>query len=158
MGLHPLTQHPADPQGSRLVDVALLHLTPGQLEALPAAGTSGAPLHVAAPSASTAPPLADGGLGSAASARGVPQFEGRGVRVAIEADGPSHYAASGNTRHALGATLARNWHLGRLGWRVVCVHHSDWGALGGDSAAQQALLRAALADALRGPGATEGNA
>jgi hypothetical protein len=86
------------------------------------------------------------------------------LRVAIEADGPSHIAR--NKRRPgggggaatgpgggppagtvqLGATLMKARHLRALGWRVVNVTFEEWDALG-SAAAREAFLRARIAAA-----------
>ena len=49
---------------------------------------------------------------------------GQPVDVAIEVDGPSHFAV--NSNHALGRTRARNALLRCRGWRVVQVPFFEW--------------------------------
>lgn len=61
-----------------------------------------------------------------------------GLRIAIEADGPSHFSRTTppSTRSSspsglsvlrqLGATAMKRRHLQRLGWTVVNVPYSDW--------------------------------
>jgi len=84
------------------------------------------------------------------------------MRVAIEADGPSHIART-KRRVAvkgpdgaavqrectvqLGATLMKARHLRRLGWRVVNVTFTEWDALG-SAAEKEAYLRRRIAAAL----------
>eukprot|EP00666_Eupelagonemidae_sp_cell4sb_P013749 gene13749-biopygen23710 len=46
------------------------------------------------------------------------------VAVAIEVDGPSHYAAGSEV--PLGATLLRRRLLEARGWRVVPIPYFDW--------------------------------
>jgi hypothetical protein len=57
--------------------------------------------------------------------------------LAIEVDGPSHYAAN-DPSAPLGATVARNWLLRRLGWRVAVV--SEWPCDDDDGDARQAAV------------------
>ena len=57
------------------------------------------------------------------------------LRVAIEADGPSHM--SRNTvgkrgRVQLGATAMKRRHLQALGWAVANISYEDWDALPGE--------------------------
>lgn len=47
-----------------------------------------------------------------------------GMRLAIEADGPTHFAI--NTRRPLGATLLKRRLLSQLGWTVVDVPFFEW--------------------------------
>jgi hypothetical protein len=55
---------------------------------------------------------------------------GRGPRVALEVDGPTHFLAGGApgsaARAPRGATLLRNALLARLGWRLVVLPFSAW--------------------------------
>jgi hypothetical protein len=71
-------------------------------------------------------------------------FVGEGVRVAVEADGPSHYTR--NEPHTeLGKTVLRLQLLQAAGWRVVSVPWFEWRAVGaGDGVA---YLRGKLAAA-----------
>lgn len=93
------------------------------------------------------------------------------LRIAIEADGPSHIAR--NKRHAapaagaapappgagagagatvqLGATLMKARHLRAMGWRVVNVTFEEWDALG-SAAAREAFLRRRIDEALAAGG------
>jgi very-short-patch-repair endonuclease len=51
------------------------------------------------------------------------------MRVAIEADGPSHFSRTAGPSGSLlqlGATAMKHRHLQRLGWTVVNVPYSDW--------------------------------
>eukprot|EP00884_Botryococcus_braunii_P007811 jgi/Botrbrau1/17030/Bobra.49_2s0086.1 len=68
---------------------------------------------------------------------------GRGdQRLAVEVDGPSHYAR--NKSCLLGKSEMKDRHLGLLaGWKVVRVPHHDWEAVQG-SVAQRAYLRERL--------------
>jgi hypothetical protein len=91
------------------------------------------------------------------------------LRVAIEADGPSHVSrnkvargggGSGNGSKAataarmkavpLGATRMKARHLTALGWRVVNVDWGEWEALG-SAPARAAFLRARIDAALKQP-------
>eukprot|EP00887_Chlorella_sp_A99_P000497 scaffold17.g497.t1 len=45
-------------------------------------------------------------------------------RIAIEADGPVHYAS--NSRHLLGSTALKRRLLARLGWAIVDVPFMEW--------------------------------
>ena len=80
-------------------------------------------------------------------------------RVAIEVDGPSHFALSGDGagRRPVGKTVIKRRQLAALGWRLVSVTAADWDPLaaprdgssreaGGDSDEQGGLLRRALAE------------
>jgi hypothetical protein len=66
-----------------------------------------------------------------------------GQRVALEADGPSHFT-SNLPRRPLGATMYRNRRLLARGWRVVSVPFFEWDALGGDEGRQELYLEQAL--------------
>jgi hypothetical protein len=68
-----------------------------------------------------------------------------GAPTALEVDGPSHFAS--NDAHArLGPTVARDWLLARLGWRVASVRAGEWQqTVGADAGAR----RRALAECLR---------
>jgi len=50
------------------------------------------------------------------------------MRVAVEADGPSHFSRTQppSGLRQLGATAMKRRHLQRLGWSVVNVSYSDW--------------------------------
>lgn len=57
------------------------------------------------------------------------------LRVAIEADGPSHMSRNkvvNRGRVQLGATAMKRRHLQGLGWGVVNVSYEDWDALPGE--------------------------
>jgi hypothetical protein len=96
------------------------------------------------------------------------------LRIAIEADGPSHIArnkrrvtaASAATAASpagpgeedakvqlltvqLGATRMKARHLRRLGWRVINVTFDEWDALG-SAAAREAFLRRRIEAAVGG--------
>lgn len=77
------------------------------------------------------------------------------LRVAIEADGPSHVARNrrgpggGGGPVQLGATRMKARHLAALGWRVVNVTFDEWDGLG-SAAARQAHLRRRIEAAVRG--------
>ena len=68
------------------------------------------------------------------------------LRVAIEADGPSHYPRN-TCGWALGSTHARSWLLRKLGWVVVCVPYAVWDGMG-DRDVKKTWLRGELAAAL----------
>jgi hypothetical protein len=63
---------------------------------------------------------------------------GAGVRVAIEADGPTHFIQPGNTLE--GATLFRNRALAARGYAVLSIPYWEWDALRGADSKQQYLL------------------
>ncbi|GBG00208.1 hypothetical protein Rsub_12989 [Raphidocelis subcapitata] len=63
-----------------------------------------------------------------------------GAPVALEVDGPSHFASNG-ARARLGPTVARDWLLARLGWRVASLR--EWPA-GGDAGARRRALAECL--------------
>jgi hypothetical protein len=69
------------------------------------------------------------------------------ARLALEADGPSHFAA--NTLRPLGATALKRRLLARLGWTVVSVplHEWDraWSAEQGAACLRRKLARAGAA-------------
>ncbi|KAI8474797.1 MAG: hypothetical protein J3K34DRAFT_517884 [Monoraphidium minutum] len=89
------------------------------------------------------------------------------LRVAIEADGPSHIsrtkrpppAAAGGAAVAqpapasvqLGATRMKARHLAAMGWAVVNVTYQEWDALGG-AADKEAFLRRRIERAVAGGG------
>lgn len=60
------------------------------------------------------------------------------AQVAVEVDGPHHFAV--NTRRALATTTTRHELLRYAGWRVVQVCYYDWQPVRGDAAAQEGLL------------------
>ncbi|KAI8475173.1 MAG: hypothetical protein J3K34DRAFT_517614 [Monoraphidium minutum] len=82
-----------------------------------------------------------------------------GRRLAIEADGPTHFLRPGG--QPTGETLARNRALAARGYVVVPLSYWEWGPLRGDAAAQDAYLQrtveAALQQAQRESG-TDGGA
>lgn len=49
---------------------------------------------------------------------------GAGTRVAVEVDGPYHYAS--NSEKALGHTIVRRRVLRACGWRVVSIPFFEW--------------------------------
>lgn len=54
------------------------------------------------------------------------------LRVAIEADGPSHMSrniVAGRGRVRLGATAMKRRHLQGLGWAVANISYEDWDTL-----------------------------
>lgn len=59
-------------------------------------------------------------------------------RLAIEADGPTHYAL--NTKRALGPTVLKHRVLEKLGWKVLPVPYFDWNDLT-DEAEKRNYLR-----------------
>ncbi|GBF97364.1 hypothetical protein Rsub_11011 [Raphidocelis subcapitata] len=70
------------------------------------------------------------------------------LRVAIEADGPSHLSRNkgpGGAPVRLGATRMKARHLRAMGWRVVNVAFSEWDAT--PQAARHAFLQARIAAA-----------
>lgn len=54
-------------------------------------------------------------------------LQGRGVRVVVEVDGPSHFvsAADGRAVREDGATVLRNWQLQRWGYTALSVPVAD---------------------------------
>jgi very-short-patch-repair endonuclease len=70
------------------------------------------------------------------------------LRVAIEADGPSHVSRNkgpGGAPVRLGATRMKARHLRAMGWRVVSVGFQEWD--GTPQAARESFLRARIAAA-----------
>lgn len=51
------------------------------------------------------------------------------LKIAIEADGPSH--RSRNTRQLLGSTVMKQRHVRHAGWQLLTVAHDDWDELRG---------------------------
>lgn len=51
------------------------------------------------------------------------------LKVAIEADGPSH--RSRNTCQLLGQTVMKQRHVHHAGWKLLTVAHDDWDELRG---------------------------
>lgn len=51
------------------------------------------------------------------------------LKIAIEADGPSH--RSRNTGQLLGQTVMKQRHVHHAGWKLVTVAHDDWDELRG---------------------------
>ena len=51
------------------------------------------------------------------------------LKVAIEADGPSH--RSRNTGQLLGQTVMKQRHVHHAGWKLLTVAHDDWDELRG---------------------------
>jgi hypothetical protein len=77
-----------------------------------------------------------------------------GLRLAIEADGPSHMSRTraGKGWHVmLGATAMKRRHLQGLGWAVLNVAYSDWDALQGE-AQRAAFLKQQVAAAVAAGG------
>jgi hypothetical protein len=68
------------------------------------------------------------------------------IRVAIEADGPTHTSRT-NALHMLGATAMKRRHLQLMGWHVINITFDHWDALG-TAEKQQAFLQGAISDAL----------
>lgn len=64
------------------------------------------------------------------------------LRVAVEVDGPHHFAV--NTRRPLATTTTRHELLRWYGWTVVQVAYYDWQPLRGDVGAQGRLLQGLL--------------
>jgi len=50
-------------------------------------------------------------------------------RIAVEVDGPSHFAGGAEGRYPTGATLLKRRQLQHLGWRLVSVPYWEWDAL-----------------------------
>eukprot|EP00892_Ulva_mutabilis_P000033 jgi/Ulvmu1/1002/UM103_0030.1 len=70
-----------------------------------------------------------------------------GTRVAIEVDGPSHFAVN-DREHVLGDTVARRRALVACGWVVISVPYYIWHTLK-NKAAQAAWLQRMLVGAMR---------
>lgn len=51
------------------------------------------------------------------------------LKLAIEADGPSH--RSRNTGQLLGQTVMKQRHVNHAGWKLMTVAHDDWDELRG---------------------------
>jgi hypothetical protein len=68
------------------------------------------------------------------------------LRVAIEADGPTHLARN-DMRRMLGATAMKRRHLRKLGWQTVNISFQQWNALQGE-AARTAFLQRAIDEAV----------
>lgn len=49
------------------------------------------------------------------------------LRIAIEADGPTHRCR--NSKQPLGSTVMKQRHLKSAGWQLITVPHDDWDAL-----------------------------
>lgn len=73
------------------------------------------------------------------------------ARVAVEVDGPHHFAV--NTQRELATTTMRRALLRYAGWEVVQVPFFEWQPLRGDAAAQEALLTRLLEKAASNNGA-----
>ncbi|GAQ86997.1 hypothetical protein KFL_003240180 [Klebsormidium nitens] len=76
-------------------------------------------------------------------------------RIAVEVDGPHHFAANAR-RTPLGPTRLKHRLLRRRGWRLITVPHYEWEALSGDEARDEhmrqrlePLVRAAQEDAAK---------
>ena len=52
-------------------------------------------------------------------------------RIAIEVDGPSHFARSGDGagRRPVGETVIKHRQLAALGWRLLSITRDDWDPL-----------------------------
>ena len=52
-------------------------------------------------------------------------------RIAIEVDGPSHFARSGDGagRRLVGKTVIKRRQLAALGWRLLSITQDDWDPL-----------------------------
>jgi len=84
--------------------------------------------------------------------------EWRGARVAVEVDGPSHYAAASATASAAqhrapsSATLLKRRQLRSFGWRLVSIPYFEWDQLhaakGSTAELQRRYLAAALDEAV----------
>ncbi|EOD40070.1 hypothetical protein EMIHUDRAFT_460378 [Emiliania huxleyi CCMP1516] len=82
----------------------------------------------------------------------------RGARVAVEVDGPSHYAAASATASAAqhrapsSATLLKRRQLRSFGWRLVSIPYFEWDQLhaakGSTAELQRRYLAAALDEAV----------
>lgn len=70
-------------------------------------------------------------------------------RIAVEADGPVHFAV--NTNHLMGGTALKRRLLQRLGWQAVSVPQHEWRQLS-PSQRQQYMLRKLEEAGLRLPG------
>ena len=68
--------------------------------------------------------------------------------IAVEADGPHHFASDGSPN---GATLLKRRQLANLGWKLVPVRYDEWYALERDLMREDAFLRAAIANATGQP-------
>lgn len=77
------------------------------------------------------------------------------MRLAVEADGPSHFSRTPHPSGALlqlGATAMKRRHLQQLGWTVVNVPYSDWDKQT-DEQQKVAYLKQRIAEAKRDVGA-----
>eukprot|EP00198_Chlamydomonas_reinhardtii_P005720 XP_001695056.1 predicted protein [Chlamydomonas reinhardtii] len=68
------------------------------------------------------------------------------LRIALEADGPTHTSRTPGGA-MLGATAMKRRHLQRLGWQVVNVTYTEWDKLSSD-AARRAFLQERINQAL----------
>ena len=59
------------------------------------------------------------------------------LRVAIEADGPTH--RSRNTRQLLGGTVIKQRHVRAAGWQLLNIGHDKWDQLSGKQQKQTYL-------------------
>lgn len=59
------------------------------------------------------------------------------LRIAVEIDGPSHFARNADRR--LGPSVMKHRHLSKRGWRVFSVTAQDWSTAESSSAALQNL-------------------
>ena len=46
------------------------------------------------------------------------------LKIAIEADGPTHRCR--NSKQPLGATVMKQRHLNAAGWQLITIAHDDW--------------------------------
>jgi hypothetical protein len=68
----------------------------------------------------------------------------RAARLAVEVDGPHHFAHDGAPT---GATLLKRRQLRALGWALVSVSGDEWNRVSSDAAAECALLEGKLREA-----------
>jgi hypothetical protein len=72
------------------------------------------------------------------------------LKLAIEADGPSHMARTAGGQRLLGSTAMKQRHLQLMGWRVLNVRYKDWDKLNSEELRRAFLqhhLKAAAAAA-----------
>lgn len=82
------------------------------------------------------------------------------MRVAVEADGPSHFSRTAHPALGLlqlGATAMKRRHLQQLGWVVVNVPYSDWDKQT-DEQQRVGYLKQRIAEAKRDLAAVTGTA
>lgn len=75
------------------------------------------------------------------------------TRIAVEVDGPSHFAVN-DMRHVTGQTVARRNALARLGWMVISVPLAVWLQLPARAAKEDWLRRQLLQATRSGAAAT----